>query len=128
MDICCHCHPIFLFLIRFPTRWEDYLENDDIEGLLKELEKDPKARIYKKEQFKSHYIENLYFDLEILKHIKSNWLQVQNDFKKEEFIKTLQTDKNLKNNKIIIFTESMETGLDLYNSLFKQYDKNYFHC
>lgn len=102
----------------------DYLENDDLEGLLKELEKDPKARIYKKEQFKSHYIENLYFDLEILKHIKSNWLQVQNDFKKEEFIKTLQTDKNLKNNKIIIFTESMETGLDLYNSLFEQYDKN----
>ena len=29
LDICCHCHPIFLFLIRFPTRWEDYLENDD---------------------------------------------------------------------------------------------------
>ena len=29
LNICCHCHPIFLFLIRFPTRWEDYLENDD---------------------------------------------------------------------------------------------------
>lgn len=99
----------------------DFIDNDDEEGLLKELEKDPKAKIYKSEQFKPDYREKLAFDLDILKQIKENWSNVSFDFKKEEFINALKVDKFLKTNKTIIFTESMETGVDLYNSLVETY-------
>lgn len=99
----------------------DFIDNDDEEGLLKELEKDPKAKIYKSEQFKPDYRDKLAFDLDILKWIKENWSNVPCDFKKEEFINVLKVDKPLKTNKIIIFTESMETGIDLYNSLVETY-------
>lgn len=37
------------------------------------------------------------------------------------FIQALKTDEYLKDNKILIFSESMETGLDLYNSLYEDF-------
>lgn len=100
----------------------DYLENDDEESLILALEKDTKAKIYNKSQFKEDFIEKLNLDLSILHFIKNAWLQVPQDFKKESFLKYLEQDKFLSKNKIIIFTESMETGLDLYNSLFEKYN------
>lgn len=99
----------------------DYLDNEDEAGLLKELEKDSKSKIYAKEQFKPEFIDNLNFDLEILRWIKTNWSKVSKDFKKEEFVNVLKTDSTLNKSKMIIFTESMETGLDLYNTLEKEY-------
>ena len=99
----------------------DYLDNEDEAGLIKELEKDSKSKIYSINQFRPEFIEALHFDLEILKWIKTNWAKVSIDFKKEEFINVLKTDSTLNKNKMIIFTESMETGLDLYNSLEKEY-------
>lgn len=99
----------------------DYLDNEDEAGLIKELEKDSKSKIYSINQFRPEFIEYLHFDLEILKWIKTNWAKVSIDFKKEEFINVLKTDSTLNKNKMIIFTESMETGLDLYNSLEKEY-------
>ena len=99
----------------------DFLDNDDEEGLLVELEKDIKSKIYGKEKFKSDYLDKLYFDLEILQWIKNAWSNISEDIKKVEFIKALKTDKNLINQKILIFTESMETGIDLYNTLEKEY-------
>ena len=99
----------------------DFLDNDDEQGLLVELEKDIKSKIYAKEQFESGYIDKLLFDLDILRWIKNAWSNISEDTKKLEFIKSLKTDKNLINQKILIFTESMETGLDLYNALETEY-------
>lgn len=99
----------------------DYLDNDNEDFLISELEKDSKAKIYKNEQFNDDFIDKLKFDLSLLKNIQKNWQTVSTDLKKSEFIKALHNDLNLKDNKIIIFTESMETGLDLYNSLVEEY-------
>lgn len=99
----------------------DFLENDDEENLLKELEKDVKHKIYPSEYFETDFIEKLKFDLDILNWIKNNWENVPSDFKKEEFLNVLRTDSILNKNKMIIFTESMETGLDLYNTLYEEY-------
>ena len=99
----------------------DYLDSEDEEGLLKELEKDTKAKVYSQSQFKPEFIGNLHLDLNILRTIKDMWTSVSIDFKKDTFTNVLKTDSNLKNNKLLIFTESMETGLDLYNTLEKDY-------
>ena len=99
----------------------DYLENDDEESLILALEKDTKAKIYNQSQFKDDFIEKLNNDLSILNFIKDAWLQVPRDFKKDSFLKHLEEDNLLSKNKIIVFTESMETGLDLYNSLVEKY-------
>lgn len=102
----------------------DYLENDDEESLILALEKDHKAKIFNKSQFNDDFIEKLNFDLSILYFIKNAWSQISEDFKKESFLKHLEQDNLLSKNKIIVFTESMETGLDLYNSLFERYDNS----
>jgi hypothetical protein len=43
------------------------------------------------------------------------------EYKKDTFIQSLKSDEYLKDNKILIFSESMETGLDLYNSLYEDF-------
>lgn len=102
----------------------DYLDNDDEEALVTAFEKDSKSKIYENNQFQNDFIEKLYFDLSILEWIKESWESVSVDFKKTEFIKALHNDVTLKENKIIVFTESMETGLDLYNSLVKEFTES----
>lgn len=97
----------------------DYLEAENENELLEVLENDSKAKIYEAKQFNDDFIDKLEFDLSILKWMKDSWSKIDKDFKKDEFIKALKTDKYLKDNKILIFSESMETGLDLYNSLYE---------
>lgn len=99
----------------------DYLDSDDEDGLITAFEKDSKSKIYEQEQFQNGFIDKLNFDLSILNWMKEIWSNISTDFKKEEFLRALKQDEILKNNKMIIFTESMETGLDLYNSLVEVY-------
>ena len=97
----------------------DYLESENEDELIEVLENDSKAKIYKANQFNNDFIDKLEFDLSILKWMKDSWSKIDKDFKKDAFIQALKTDKYLKDNKILIFSESMETGLDLYNSLYE---------
>ncbi len=99
----------------------DYLDDDNEEGLLKALENDTKAKTYYKEDFKPNFIEDLEKDLELLSEIKDLWSEIKTDIKKESFITELKTDKQLSKSKILIFTESTETGADLYKDLYKEY-------
>lgn len=96
----------------------DYLDNDNTEELDKLLDSSEKnVEKYTKEEFQEEFIEDLYSDLDLLKEIYSSWCNIPKDVKKEEFIQQLKTDKQLKNSKLIIFTESAETGDDLYKDL-----------
>lgn len=97
----------------------DYLESENEDELIEVLENDSKAKIYKANQFNNDFIDKLEFDLSILKWMKDSWSKIDKDFKKNAFIQALKTDEYLKDNKILIFSESMETGLDLYNSLYE---------
>lgn len=99
----------------------DYLESENEDELIEVLENDSKAKIYEAKQFNDDFIDKLEFDLSILKWMKDSWSKIDKDFKKDAFIQALKSDEYLKDNKILIFSESMETGLDLYNSLYEDF-------
>ena len=96
----------------------DYLDNDNTDDLDKLLDStDKNVEKYIKDDFQDDFYEDLCTDLELLEDVYKDWCNVPQDFKKQAFIQQLKTDKQLKNSKLIIFTESAETGDDLYKDL-----------
>jgi superfamily II DNA/RNA helicase len=98
----------------------DLLENDNIEKLEAFVDED-RAHKYDSKDFKKEFITKLEFDLEILKDIQKLWKKVDNDPKLEGFIRDLKSIKALKSNKLVIFTESKETGDYIYEALIDEY-------
>lgn len=98
----------------------DLLDNDDFEKLESLVDED-KASKYDSKDFRKEFVEKLEFDLHILKDIKSLWTKVDQDPKLEQFIAELKTTKALKKNKLVVFTESKETGDYLYNALIEDF-------
>ena len=87
----------------------ELLNNEDFEKLDRALKNEDVFK-FKAEDFNSNFIIDLEKDLKILQSLKDIWNTVQTDDKLEYFIKELKNNKNLKNNKLIIFTESKETA------------------
>ena len=87
----------------------ELLDNEDFEKLDRALKNEDVFK-FKAEDFNSNFIIDLEKDLKILQSLKDIWNTVQTDDKLEYFIKELKNNKNLKNNKLIIFTESKETA------------------
>ena len=87
----------------------EFSDNDDDEAIERLLEKD-KAKKYPSTDFTHDFIQDLKHDLEILKEIQELWRCVDKDPKLDEFIQRLTSDKKLKQNKILVFTESKETA------------------
>ena len=94
----------------------DLIESDNIERL-EEFVEEEKAHKYDSQDFKKEFIDKLEFDLAILKEVKKLWQTVNSDPKLETFIKELKSKAALKNNKLVIFTESKETGDYIYEAL-----------
>ena len=94
----------------------ELLENDDFEKLEKLVESD-KAHKYDAKDFKKEFIDKLNFDLQILKDVRNLWSTIDQDPKLEQFIVELKKQKTLKNNKLVVFTESKETGEYIYEAL-----------
>lgn len=98
----------------------DLLESDNIERLELYVDED-KAHKYDAKDFKKDFITKLQFDLEILKDIKDSWAKVNSDPKLEQFIHCLKSEKALKDNKLVVFTESKETGDYIYKALIDEF-------
>ena len=98
----------------------DLLANDDIEKL-EEFVDEEKANKYDSKDFKKDFVSKLQFDLKVLQNIKELWGTVDSDPKLEKFIIELKKTKALKNNKIVIFTESKETGDYIYEALLDEF-------
>ena len=98
----------------------EFLENDDDEAIQRLLDTD-KAQKYQSKDFNNEFREDLQGDLEILKHIHGLWDKVKRDPKLESLTKNLNSEEVLKNNKIIIFTESKETAYYLEKNLEKNF-------
>ncbi|MGI6225576.1 MAG: helicase-related protein [Peptococcales bacterium] len=94
----------------------DLIESDNIERL-EEFVDEEKAHKYDSQDFKKEFIDKLEFDLAILKEVKKLWQTVNSDPKLETFIKELKSKAALKSNKLVIFTESKETGDYIYEAL-----------
>ncbi|MDR1895482.1 MAG: phospholipase D-like domain-containing protein [Prevotellaceae bacterium] len=100
----------------------DLLDADDIETL-EQLVEDDKAEKYETSDFKGEYKNLLEQDILILKEIREIWQPVNTDPKIETLIHHLQTDKKIAGRKVVLFTESKETGDYLFENLFSKFQK-----
>jgi len=87
----------------------EYIDNDDYDKIYKIIE-DGNAKKYDARDFNPNLITDLNNDLQILKTIKNDWGKIKRDPKLNTLIYNLNHNNILKNNKIIIFTESKETA------------------
>ena len=94
----------------------DLLENDNLD-VLESFVDEEKAHKYNSNDFKKDFLAKLEFDLQVLKDIKTFWQKVDSDPKLEQFIFDLKNRDSLKKHKLVIFTESKETGDYIYEAL-----------
>ncbi len=87
----------------------ELLEDDDDEAVQKLID-EGKAEKYESNDFTEDLKKDLQNDLAILKEVKILWHKVNRDPKLLKFLSELSKKKILKENKIIIFTESKETA------------------
>lgn len=99
----------------------DLLDNDDVSRLI-DMQEKGKVAVYQAEDFQEDFLRKLNEDLEVLRNIWKLWETVEDDPKLNQFIHELDSDPRLKGQKIIVFTESKETGEYLYEQLRNCYD------
>lgn len=98
----------------------EFLENDDDLAIQKLID-EGKADKFKKEDFDEELRKDMQSDLSILKEIHKLWATVKRDPKLLTFLNKLSVNKTLKNNKVIIFTESKETAEYLASNIEKKF-------
>jgi len=94
----------------------DLLDNDDLETLERYVVEE-KAQKYDAKDFRKSFLSDLKYDLETLKQIRELWRTVDEDPKLEQLIQNLKSNRILSQKKLIIFTESKETGDYLFERL-----------
>lgn len=87
----------------------ELLESDDQEGIDRLLEEDKAEKLAAKD-FLPTFITDLESDLKALKAIRNQWKKVTRDPKWESFRAILKKTPQLKDGKVIIFSESKETA------------------
>jgi len=98
----------------------ELLESDD-DAAVQRLIDEGKAEKYPSKDFRKELRKDLQYDLAILMEVKKLWQKVNRDPKLLQFINDLSKNEVLKNNHLIIFTESKETA----NYLFKNINEEY---
>lgn len=104
----------------------EYLEDDNDEAV-QQLIDSGKADKFKSSDFKPEFLETLKGDLVILENIQKFWAKVNRDPKLNALLEVLSTNKLLKSNKIILFSESKETAEYITGHINKAY-KNQALC
>lgn len=94
----------------------ELLERDDDEAIQRLID-EGKAEKYESKDFKEGLKADLEHDLAILKEIKNLWRNVNRDPKLLKFKSELIHNRVLKENHLILFTESKETANYLYKNL-----------
>lgn len=94
----------------------DLLEEDNMDKVTSLID-DRKVYCLPSSSFTPAYLEDLRYDLTILKRLRSLWDTVEHDPKIDAFIEALSTDPRLNNQKCIIFTEAKETADYLTDAL-----------
>jgi len=98
----------------------ELLENDDDEAIQRLID-EGKAEKYESSDFRKDLKSDLEHDLAILKEIKTLWKKIKRDPKLLKFKNELSKNRILKNNHLIIFTESKETAGYLYMNIDREY-------
>jgi superfamily II DNA/RNA helicase len=105
---------------KYANKIFELLDNEDDEAIQKLLESD-KALRYPASDFTAELKKDLENDLSILKEIRKLWQGVTRDPKLLSFLELLSENSVLKNNKLIVFTESKETAEYLARNLEKKF-------
>jgi len=98
----------------------DLIDEDDEEKIQKLIEEE-KVQEYQSSEFTPEFEQALENDLEILKEIRKLWRPIDADPKLDKFVSELETGGNLNGKKILVFTESLETGEYLFGKLKKKF-------
>ncbi|MEW6142705.1 MAG: helicase-related protein [Chloroflexota bacterium] len=101
---------------RYASKLFDLLESDDDYAIQRLIDED-KAQRYEASDFKPEYRRDLEHDLKVLKDIAGLWQTVKRDPKLMTFVELLASSKLLRENKLIVFTESMETAEYIHGRL-----------
>jgi len=94
---------------KYTSKLFEFLEDDDDEAIQQLIDED-KAQHYEAGDFKPEFKEHLKDDLAVLKEIAELWQTIDRDPKLLTFVNILKSERILKKNKLIIFTESRETA------------------
>lgn len=97
---------------------EDLLDYDDIEELDDYLNSKGIDK-YNAQDFHENLYNDLLNDKELLKKISETWNNINTDPKINQFIKSITTNPLLKDQRILVFTESKETAEYLFYNLEK---------
>jgi len=98
----------------------ELLENDDDEAVQRLID-EGKAERYDSSEFKEELRNDLQHDHDVLLEIKKLWTHIERDPKLLKFLRELSTASVLKENHLIIFTESKETANYLFKNLHQKY-------
>lgn len=96
----------------------ELLEQDDIEGVQDLIDADL-AEDFPAKEFAADFSRDLVNDLAILREIHSEWETIDRDPKWEQLAVALRESKLLRDERLILFTESKETALYLAGRLRK---------
>lgn len=105
---------------KYSNKIFELLENGDDEAIQRLIE-EHKAEKYSSGDFRNDFINDLKSDYEVLKKVKSLWHNIRRDPKLIRFLEGISGNKILRNNKLIIFTESKETAEYLSGNLNRYY-------
>lgn len=94
----------------------ELLDNDDLEKL-EQLVEEEKAHKYKRDDFTKAFREDLVHDLALLRELHTLWEPVSDDPKLNRFVSLLEKHPILGKNRLVVFTESKETGDYLFDRL-----------
>jgi len=98
----------------------EMLENDDDEAVQRLID-EGKAERYISSEFMTGFRDDLQHDHDVLLEIKKLWTHIDRDPKLLKFLRGLSTDSGLRENHLIIFTESKETANYLFKNLQQEY-------
>lgn len=94
---------------KYTSKIFEFLENDD-DAAIDRLIGEGKADKLKSSDFRQSFRKDLQDDLDALLEIKKIWSGITRDPKLQTFLNKLSTNSILKENKLIVFTESKETA------------------
>ena len=98
----------------------ELLESDDDEAVQRLID-EGKAERYASAEFREGFRDDLQHDHDILLEVKKLWHHIDRDPKLLKFLGELSTNAVLKENHLIIFTESKETANYLFKNINQQY-------
>lgn len=98
------------------------LEEDNF-SKIDELIEEGRVQKHTSDEFVPEYLDELQHDLSVLRELQMKWATISSDPKLEKFIKIMRSDQNLRDQKVLIFTEAKETADYLAENIEKTFGK-----